>query len=571
MDEGTQNALGAVIASFPEAEQDMAHAWLNTPNGGAPSLSWYREPRREATQRPDETADAIRSVVVVGGGTAGYLSALALKKKRPWLDVQIVETPRLPIIGVGEATTPGMLLFLHHYLGIDPHELYQRVRPTWKFGIKFDWGSNPSGFMAPFDWGTGSIGVLGALHENGTLDGYTLQALLMQADRAPVYETRHGPMSLMKHLPFAYHLDNASFVTYLQELAREREIRYGDAEVKGVIVGTSGEVDELILDEGRRLKADFYIDCSGFRSRLLEQALGIPFVSYAESLLTDRAMTFNLEHDGHIRPYTTAKTMNSGWCWRIPTPDSDHLGYVFSSGFMSDDEATKEVVETFGYRGELKKVHFRVGRHTEAWRGNVMAIGNSFAFVEPLESTGLLMIVDEIQTLVSSLPVYRADPSPRDAVNAGLNDRWDSIRWFLSLHYKFNERLASPFWKAARNDTNIKGAEALLALFAGGAPLHYRRAATRGLPQRAAPTFFELAGVDTILLGQGVPARLLDPGEPHERWRMRRRAAQAFVDSACLTARALELFHADPALNDDVFNAEDSWASLSSATRVGMS
>ncbi len=579
MGPGGQTPLDVLLETLTEQESAGVKAWLGGTPGwpGAPAgvspkaLTEHHEKVESDRFRPsDDDPRAIRSIGVIGGGTAGYMTALALKTKRPWLDVTLVESKEIPIIGVGEATVSYMVMFLHHFLGIDSMELYRKVEPTWKLGIKFDWGPDPDGFMATFDWHHHSIGALGALEAENTVNGFTVQSLMMMADRAGVYEIDGKYVSLMKYLPFAYHLDNARFVAFLTELAEQRGVRHVEARLDDVVLGDDEWVDHVRTTDGRELRYDFYVDCTGFRSMLLGKALDTPFHSYAGSLFTDSAVTGNLENGGHLKPYTTATTMNAGWCWNIPTPQSDHLGYVYSSSALSDDEAHKELTERFPGIEGLRQVRFRSGRHDKAWRGNVMAIGNSYAFVEPLESTGLLMIALAVQTLTSVLPASWSDEQARDVVNIGLGQRWDAIRWFLAIHYKFNTRLDTEFWKDVRERCDISGFQPLLALYQNGAPLTRRDPYILDLALGAAPTFFGLAGIDNILLGQKVPARLLQRAEPIEDWWARRKAGDALVSRALTQSRALEAFRTDPELNAQLLNDLDSWAGRHIAGYIGM-
>jgi tryptophan halogenase len=199
-----------------------------------------------------------------------------------------------------------------------------------------------------------------------------------------------------------------------------------------------------------------------------------------------------------------------------------------------------------------------------------MAVGNSYAFVEPLESTGILMITSSVQALVASLPASWSDPQCRDMVNVGLASRWDALRWFLSIHYRFNSRLDTPFWREVRATTDISGARPMLDMYAAGAPLRYRNPLLKTFVQGNAPTFYGLAGVETILFGQQVPTRMLHRAEPSERWRARKAAADAFVRRALPLSRALAEFHRDPALNQQLLFDNDSWASPQRAEPIGL-
>ncbi|MFC6085114.1 tryptophan halogenase family protein [Sphaerisporangium aureirubrum] len=560
--------LDGLAGSMTEEERALVRSWLAPEEAKAPrGFGAGRERVAEEFVRPSaDDPRAVRTVGVIGGGTAGYLTALALRAKRPWLDVTLVESSTVPIIGVGEATVPLMVTFLHSYLGIDPQDFYREVQPTWKLGIKFNWGPDPEGFMAPFDWGVNSVGVLGSLAERGNINAFTLQSLMMMGNRTPVFGPAGEPISLMKYLSFAYHLDNERFVRYLTGLARARGVGHLDAKIADVVPSGPDWIDHLVTTDGQRLDFDFYVDCSGFRSLMLGKALNTRFHSYSGSLFTDSAVTGNIPHGGLLKPYTSATTMDAGWCWNIPTRESDHLGYVYSSAALSDEEAADELARRFPGITPPRFVRFRVGRHESAWRGNMMAIGNSYGFVEPLESSGLLMITQGILALVRAMPASWADPVGRDVVNSVLGMKWDEIRWFLSVHYRFNTRLDTPFWREARERTDVSGLQPLLDVYAAGAPLRLRDRLTQLHLSLTAPTFYGLEGIDCVLLGQKVPTRLLRSAEPIERWRERKAAADVLVRKALPQAEALALFDAEPRLHDELVKDRDGWVARSAPT-----
>ena len=561
----------SLMGALPATEAEALRAWLGGRDGAVDLTSVLRDHERpvdEAVRPRDGDPHAVRSVGVIGGGTAGYLTALALRARRPWLDVTLVESSAIPIIGVGEATVPSMVLFLHHYLGIDPADLYKQVRPTWKLGIKFDWGPDPQGFMAPFDWGANSVGVLGSLATQQDINAASLLSLMMSADRTPVLRTGGELTSLLPYLPFAYHLDNATFVDYLVRLARERGVRHVDAKLADARRSGPDWIDHLRTEDGGRLEFDLYVDCTGFRSMLLGDTLETPFQSFGDSLWTDSAVTGNRPHGGHLKPYTTATTMSAGWCWTIPTPETDHHGYVYASGAISDDDAAAELARRFPGVGTPRQVRFRRGRRERAWRGNVMAIGNSYGFVEPLESSGLLMITLSAMSLIAALPASWAEPVGRDVVNAALAAKWDAIRWFLSIHYKFNTRLDTPFWTDVRARADISGLQPLVDAYAAGAPLRFRDPVIRTFVQSTSPTFYGLPGIDCLLLGQRVPTRLLPAQEPIERWRTRKAAADAVVARALPQHEALAAVESEAWINAELFTGRDSWAGPSARVQL---
>ncbi|MGH9142730.1 MAG: tryptophan 7-halogenase, partial [Thermoanaerobaculia bacterium] len=316
-----------------------------------------------------QSGSAIRTVVIVGGGTAGYFAALALKRAFPDVDVTLIESSQIPIIGVGEATTTLMPPFLHWQLGIDIVELYREVRPTWKLGIKFDWGL-PGDYSFIYPFGDGN--PVEAYAHDGHIANQSLCSLMMAAGRAPIVTGDDGePISLLEDMPFAYHLENKSLVAYLQTCARRAGILHIDAEITDVAVSADGgSVDRLILDDGRVIRSDLYVDASGFRSLLMEKTLRSPFISFAPSLFCDGAIVGEIPQDGAIEPYTTAQTMDAGWCWRIPVYGEDHYGYVYSSAHLTVDQARAEMRASHPRLGDTWTVRFRSGRHQEFWKGN---------------------------------------------------------------------------------------------------------------------------------------------------------------------------------------------------------
>lgn len=520
--------------------------------------------RAHAEDVSSSAPDPYRRIGIIGGGTAGFLAALALRAKLPHLEITLIESSQIPIIGVGEATTSHLIPFMHHFCQVDIHDFYQKVRPTWKLGIKFEWGlPGDYHFQAPFDWHENNVGVLGSLKYDGNPNAMTIESLLMEHKVAPILERDGEPISLLEHIPFGYHLENRRLVKYLHEVANQRGVKYLDRKISDVILtADESEVDYVLTDQGEKLSFDLFIDCSGFRSILLEKKLKSPFLSFASSLFTDRALTFSSPHDGHIKPYTTATTMNSGWTWTIPHEERDNHGYVFSSAFCTREEAEREARARWPRMGEVNDVvHFRSGRHQEAWKGNVLAIGNAHGFVEPLESTGLLMICLTIQKFVALFPKSKRDQSARDLLNSFLASRWDGLRWFLSIHYKFNRKLDTPFWQEVRKSADISGAERLLQTFRESAPLGMRTNEAMMLihENSAVPVFYGLQGWDCILIGQQVEARMREITEDRAQWDRRKQAAMALVGQAVSHARALELVRKHPQFLDQQLSCMDGW------------
>ncbi len=495
--------------------------------------AWLPSP----TLAPAAGRDSYRRVAVLGGGTAGYLSALALRAAHPHLEVTVIESSAIPVIGVGEATTPELVRLLHspRFLGRDVADFHRRVRPTFKLGIRFGWGT-PGRSDFPFPFQRGRLSE--SLRYADTLDAQSLGAVLMARHALPLFRAGAGqPVeSLLHRLSWAYHLDNPRFVAYLQQEAKAAGIGHVDAVVERVECAADGEnVTRVHTRDGRSLEADLWLDCSGFRSLLMGEALGSPFIDYSGTLFTDRAIAANVPHDGVVKPYTHARTLDAGWCWSIPFEDSDHCGYVFSSRFLDDERALEEMRGANPGLADPWTVRFRSGRHRHFWKGNVVALGNAYAFVEPLQSTALHMLVYELELLSTHFPMSRHEHSFKDALNRRIGERWDALRWFLGIHYRFNTCRDTAFWRAANNEADISGAESRVALFRERAPMSYRPSHHyRWLP----PEFFsDDHAYDTMFTGLGLDTRRLDTVET--------RADFERAHAVLATGAATAMAHAD--------------------------
>jgi tryptophan halogenase len=360
---------------------------------------------------------------------------------------------------------------LHDYLRIDLTEFYRLVQPTHKLAIRFFWGARPY-----FDYGLnfqldlryqGFSKVIG-FYSGDMLDFGRLSALMT---RNKVFVRLPDGRPNYNRDP-AYHLQNIPFVAFLEQHALKQGVEILDDTVVDVPQNEAG-VAGLVLASGRRVTADLYVDCSGFRSLLLGKTLGEPLISFKTSLFNDRAVIGPWKRtDEPIQPYTTAETMNAGWCWRIEHTDRVDRGYVYSSAFISDEEAEREFREKNPRAGETRIVKFISGRHERAWVKNVVAIGNASSFVEPLESTALGVICLDSTALAESLA--DADRVVKPTQVRLYNQRGalmvDLVRRFLAVHYKFNTRLDTPFWKACRADVDLVGAEEYVEFFKENGP-----------------------------------------------------------------------------------------------------
>jgi tryptophan halogenase len=465
----------------------------------------------------------IQSILVLGAGSAGLLAALSLKRKLPHLDVRIVRSLSIGTIGVGEGTTPNFPRHLFDTLGIDRAMFYKHAEPTWKIGIRFLWGPRQQfdyHFSKQLDARWSDLSRSNGYYCEDEFRCTDLPAALMAHDKAFPRQPNGLPDIQPWH---AFHIENKKLIETLEIVAMQAGVEIIDGTVDGVERGPQG-IAALQLKDGRRLEADFFVDASGFRSELLGKALEEPYVSYDKSLFCDRAVVGGWDRTTEpILPYTTAETMNAGWSWKIEHEHHINRGYVYCSQAISDDEAAAE------FRGKnpklpdtLRIVKFRSGRYRRMWVDNVVAIGNSGGFVEPLEATALMVVCAECQAIVETLSESALAPTPTmvDFYNRQLVDTWDEICDFLALHYKINTRLDTPFWQQCRSDTEMSRLNPFMKFYAENGPSGLARYT---LP-RGTEGNFGVEGWLVMMVGNCAPYRAHHVPAKEERrlWNQRR-------------------------------------------------
>ena len=413
----------------------------------------------------------IKSIGIIGGGSAGYLSALYLKDAFREMDVSVIESSRIPVIGVGEATTPLLRDFLHRKMRFPLKEFYRETKPTLKLGIKFVWGkSGDYSYNSPF----GRTDMANALYHTGRFNDLAFPSLLMDEDKAPFMQCGDHVTPINLAGGYAYHVDNQRFLQYLRKKVIALGCHYIDAELDEVTLTPGGDSIQSLGSTDRSVyQFDLYVDCSGFRSMLLGKALRTPWIDYAASLKTNRAIIGTVPNEGEISPYTTSRTLKSGWLWNTPMQHEDHLGYVFSREHSSDDEAFIELKSHCKTINNERVITFRPGRYAASWRGNVVGVGNSFAFIEPLESTGLHMILRQLKVLTKGLQRDNAIPEAAEEYNETTNRRWDELKWFVALHFKYNKRLDTQFWRWCHTELDLSGLEEYIDYYMDRGPLSY--------------------------------------------------------------------------------------------------
>jgi len=444
----------------------------------------------------------LKSVLVLGAGSAGLMTALTLKRRIPQLEVTVVRSPELGIIGVGEGTTVGFPRHFFEYLKLKPRQFFAEAEPTWKLGIRFLWGSRREFFYTfSYEFQQRHPDLLrnNGFYFDEAQPWTGLVSACMAQDRA--FPRRPDGLPRF-HNNHAYHIENRKLVAWLESVCRSFGVGIRDATVRAE--GGPDGIAALITESGERLSADLFVDASGFRSELLGRALAEPFISYADSLFCDRAVIGGWPRtDEPIRPYTVAETYDAGWCWQIEHETFINRGYVYSSAFVDDDTARAEFLrKNPQVATEPRVVRFRSGRLARNWVGNVVGVGNAVGFVEPLEATALQIICVEAATLAESLLDSQLEPTPTlvDLYNRFNGQAWDDIRDFLAVHYRFNQRLDTPFWRACRSDTALHGAEFLVRFYQENGP------SVIAGPQLLHPTnSFGMDGYLALLVGQGVP------------------------------------------------------------------
>ena len=447
----------------------------------------------------------IQKVLVLGSGSAGLIAARSLKRKIPRLKVRIVRSPELGVIGVGESTTPNFPRHLFDYLGIPRQRFYELAEPTWKLGIRFLWGTRKR-----FDYTFGNqldshrpdLPMPNGYYCDGEFSCVDAPAAMMRAGKVFARLPNGTPDIQPWH---AFHVENRKFVEMLETVARESGVEIIDGKVTGSERGPQG-IAAVHLEDGRRLEADFFVDSSGFHSELLGKALEEPFESFGSTLFCDRAVVGGWERTSEpILPYTTAEQMDAGWAWQIEHEHHVNRGYVYSSQFISDEEAAAEFLRKNPKAPSSPRiVHFRSGCYRRLWVDNVVAIGNAAGFVEPLEATALMIVCSHSQSLVNFLIHSKLDPTPSmiQLYNEVTKGTWHETRDFLGLHYKVNLAPTTPFWQHCRADTDLSGIGGLLEFYAENGPTGFCR-----YRMPASQSDFGIEGYFVMLVGNKFPHR----------------------------------------------------------------
>ena len=443
---------------------------------------------------------AVKRVVIAGGGTAGWTVAAALVKNLgPLLAITLVESDAIGTVGVGESTIPTARRF-HELIGLDEQAFVRATGASFKLGIAFeDWArvgdryfhsfgvTGPSTWMADFQhmW-------LEAREQGfaGELGDYCLE---LQAAKEGKFQGGRG-----SPLNYAYHLDATAYGQFLRGIAEPQGVRRVEGKIAEVKVAPdSGFIEALVLESGETVEGDLFIDCTGFRGLLIEGALATGWDDWSHWLPTDSALAVQTEAVGPARPYTRAVAHPAGWQWQIPLQHRVGNGLVYCSRFMSDDEAQALLAERVEgpMLTEPRLIRFKAGSRRKEWHKNCVAIGLASGFVEPLESTSIHLIMIAVTRLMQLFPFGGVNEAVAERYNDVARREIEGIRDFIILHYYLNER-DEPFWQECRSLDIPASLAERIALFREGANAY-----------QAADELFRTDSWVQVMLGQRLTPR----------------------------------------------------------------
>jgi tryptophan halogenase len=394
----------------------------------------------------------IKKVVIAGGGTAGWMAAAALSKLiGNNLEVSLIESDEIPTVGVGEATIPTLHIF-HQLLGIGEQEFMAATNATFKLGISFEnWRDVSKDYIHSF--GFLGQGCWAAGFQHFWLKGRERGIASDIGDYVPEHlGAREGKFAVLagQELNHAYHLDAGLYAKFLRKIAEKHRTKRIEGKIAKVTLDDeSGYIDSLTLASGQVVEGDLFIDCTGFKGLLIEEALHTGYDDWSHVLPCDSAIAVQTKTVGKPVPYTRAIARDAGWQWRIPLQNRTGNGFVFCSKYMSDEEATKTLLDNIeGERlNEPRVIKFKTGQRRKHWNKNCIAMGLSSGFIEPLESTGIHLFQRAIVRLLLMFPSKGIKQSDIDEYNVQTKEEAENIKDFIVLHYHLTERKDTAFWR----------------------------------------------------------------------------------------------------------------------------
>lgn len=446
----------------------------------------------------------IENVVIIGGGTAGWIAAAAMTRLLgPSLNITLVESEAIGAVGVGEATIP-QIRRLNGVLGLNEDEFVRETRGTFKLGIEFNnWGHVGERYLHTF----GDAGInLANLHFHqywlrSRSEGSDVSLWDYSLHHKAAYAHQFGRMervgnTSMTGLAYAFHFDAGLYAQYLRRLAEAA----GVARVEGKVVDVSlrpetGHIESVTLENGQTIAGDLFIDCSGFRGLLIGDALGVGFQDWSHWLPCNRAIAVGSESTDPLLPYTKATAHDAGWQWRIPLQHRTGNGHVFCDAFTDETRATETLLTNLdgAPTGDPKPLRFTTGRREKFWHKNCVSLGLASGFLEPLESTSIHLIQSNVSKLVELFPTRAFDPAIEDEYNRQVSHEYELIRDFLILHYHRTDREDSEFWRYCKNMQVPESLSAKMDLFEAG-----------GLLYKDPEDLFRESSWVQVMIGQGL-------------------------------------------------------------------
>ncbi|WND03579.1 tryptophan 7-halogenase [Temperatibacter marinus] len=424
--------------------------------------------------------NSLKSIVILGGGSAGWMTAAALSSLLDTnkVSVTVVESEDIGTVGVGEATIPDIINF-NRILGISEEEFMKATHATFKLGIEFNnWGKQGDSYFHPF--GTHGVDMNGidfhqywlylqSKGDRSKLEDYSINALAAEDNKFCLSNNDpRSPLSLIRH---AYHFDATRYAHFLRDYAEKRGVKRIEGKVQDVQQDSeTGHVTSLILESEQSVSGEFFFDCTGFRSLLLTKTLGVPFNDWSHWLPCDSALAVPSERAGPLLPYTKSTAKSSGWQWRIPTQDRVGNGHIYASDFISDSDAEKSLLDDLDGAplADPRQLRFKTGCLEKFWEKNCIAIGLSAGFLEPLESTSIYLIQMGISRFIALFPDASLSDVIRDEYNRHMRQQFDQVRDFIILHYCATERTDSDFWNYCRTMSIPESLERKIDLFKQG-------------------------------------------------------------------------------------------------------